>query len=153
MNKKYVLMILIIVILILIIGFLIYSPNFINQSKTINVGNSNFTMPEGYHMGEKNKFGAVSITNGSNSIFLLENEGTDVQGYIHSYEKILMGKNETMNVTIFNIDNMEIYKAISLNNTNNIHYFFIKNNKTYDIYTWDGNSNMDSTVIKLIGSS
>ena len=109
-------------------------------------------MPEGYHIGEKNTFGAISITNESNTIFLLENNGTNVQGYIDIYRKILIDKNESINITCFNIDNMEIYKIISLNNTQNIHYYFIKNNKTYDVYTWDGNPKMDSTVIKLIES-
>lgn len=151
MDKKYILLIFIFVIL-LILGFFIYSSNTLNRSDVIQVGTTNFTMPEGYHIGEKNTFGAISITNESNTIFLLENNGTNVQGYIDIYRKILIDKNESINITCFNIDNMEIYKIISLNNTQNIHYYFIKNNKTYDVYTWDGNPKMDSTVIKLIES-
>ena len=151
MDKKYILLIFIFVIL-LILGFFIYSSNTLNRSDVIQVGTTNFTMPEGYHIGEKNTFGAISITNESNTIFLLENNGTNVQGYIDIYRKILIDNNESINITCFNIDNMEIYKIISLNNTQNIHYYFIKNNKTYDVYTWDGNPKMDSTVIKLIES-
>ena len=150
MKKKFIIIALIIIVL-LILGCFIYL-DFFNQSNVIKVGNSNFTIPDGYHKGEVNEFGALSITNGSNSIYLSENNGTDVQGYINIYGNILKEKNESINVTSLNIDNFEIFKVTSVNNTNNVHYFFINNNKTYDIYTWGSNDKLDRVIINLIES-
>lgn len=118
----------------------------------IKVGDTDFKLPDGYHEGKMNKFGAVNITNGTNSIFLFEQDDANIQKYINNYKKEIQKQNQSMTIKNFTIDNIVIYKTNNNNNPNTIHYWFVKNNKTYDVYTWDGNKDMDSIVINLIKS-
>lgn len=142
----------IIIILILLVIGLIACASIIGQEKTFVVGSTEFIMPPGYNEGDINRFGATTISNGTNTIFLLEQNGTDVNKYIDEYKEFIKGKNESMVIKNYVIDNIKIYKTDNKDNPNTVHYWFVKNNKTYDIYKWDRNENMDSTVISLINS-
>ena len=39
---------------------------------------------------------------------------------------------------------------VSNNNTNVTHYWFVKDNQSYDVYTWDGNKDIGSIVNKFV---
>lgn len=149
MTKKSYLIIIIIIVIILILGFCIYSDLF-NQK--IKVGTTNFNMPNGYHEGALNEFGAINITNGTNSIFLFENNDDDIIKYVNSYEEHINDLNQTMDIINFTIDNIQIFKTNNKDNPTTVHYWFVKNNKTYDIYTWEGNEEIDSIILDIIKS-
>lgn len=149
MNKKSVIIIILFIILLLL-GMNIF--DFYNQEKIINVGSAEFTMPEGFEEGPMNEFGAKSITNGTNTIYLFENNDSDINKHIESYKAMIKDKNETMYITNFTFDGVLIYKTDNIDNPATDHYWFVKNGKTYDIYKWDRNENMDSMVIDLMKS-
>ena len=57
-----------------------------------------------------------------------------------------------MEVINFTIDNNVIQKSINSNNNFNVHYWFVKNGKSYEIYKWDDNPKMDYIVNDLVKS-
>lgn len=156
MMKKRYLIIFLVIILFGMLGSCVYADfiDFVDFDSTFKVGNTEFVIPEGYSEGNFNEFGATNITNGTNSIFILENNDTNVMEYVHDYENYINNtRNQSMNILTFTIDDMLVYKTDNVDNPNIIHYWFVKNNKTYDIYTWDGNEKIDSIVISMIKSS
>ena len=150
MKKSY-LIILIVVIILLLFGFIMYASPF-SQAKTLTVGNCTFDMPDGYSENGTNKYGATAITNGTNTIFLLEQNSSDVNKYVKEYEMSIKDKNESMKIQNLTIDGVKIYKTDNKDNPNTVHYWFVKGNHTYDIYKWDANKKMDNTVMNLIAS-
>ena len=124
-----------------------------DSDSTFKVGATTFNMPDGYHEGTPNEFGATNITNGTNSIFIVENNDSNIMSYITEYENYINNsRHQSMSIVNFTIDNTQIYKTDNKDDPNIIHYWFVKNKKTYDIYTWDGNKKMDSIVINMITS-
>ncbi|MBQ2832677.1 hypothetical protein [Methanobrevibacter sp.] len=154
MKYKSILFVIIIVILLVIIGFM--GLNMINNStnstqETVLVGSSNFTLPEGYHEGESNSYGDVNITNGEISIFLLEYHDSDLNKHIGDYNNSINDENQTLSLTNFTYNNIMVYKAINNAHPNTVHYWYVCNNKTYSIYSWDY-GNLDDIVTELIQS-
>lgn len=150
--KKTSLIILLIIIILAVIGFLAYTT-YTGSEQTVTVGSAKFALPQGYHEGSMNPFGATNITNGTNSIFISEYEGNNVSKHIQKYKTDLnKNNNDSFNTTELKIDNKNIYKTTNIKNKATVHYWYVNNDKTYDIYKWDGNNNMDSIVIDLINS-
>lgn len=150
MNYKTILIIALVIILA-IIGIVAYNTfNFSEQ--TCTVGAATFTLPPGYSEGAKNPYGATNITNGNNTIFIYEYNGSNISEHINEYGNFLKEKNESLDTTKLEIDNNIIYKTSNVKNKATVHYWFAKGNKTYDIYKWDGNKDMDSMVIDLVKS-
>lgn len=149
MIKKTYLIGILIIILILILGVCIV-PNLLNPP--IKVGAVNFEMPEGYHEGAVNAFGAVNITNGVSEVFLLEHKDSNTNEYIDEYKVHINEINQTMDIINYTIDNVQVFKTDNKDSPETVHYWFVKDNKTYDIYTWDGNKDIDSIVAQFINS-
>lgn len=151
MNKKLGIVILIIFLIIISIGVFKFN-DFSNVDKTVKVGSADFTLPKGYAVGSPNQYGAVNITDGNHSIYLAEYNTTDVNKLIRDYESFVKNQNQSMKIVNLTIDNVLIKKTDNADNPLNVHYWVVKNNKTYDIYKWDDNPNMDSLVIDLVKS-
>ena len=152
MNKKLI-MIVMAVLILLVMSVTVYAfPFFDDEGETFTVGNCTFDMPEGYSLNGTNKFCATAITDGENTIFILEQNSSNVNKYIKEYENQIKEKNESMKIQNMTIDDMKIYKTDNKDNPNTVHYWFVKGKNTYDIYKWDNNKKMDSIVIDLIGS-
>lgn len=144
MEKKFTL--LIVIVLILVGSFIFYEVNYnINHAK---LGVAYFEIPEGFH--EVNTPNIINLTNGTNSIFILKHTNNDIGSAIKEY-KNMIGNNYSVNITKFRINNIEVSKS-TINGSNTIHYWFIKNDNLYEIYTWSGNSQTDSIVNGLISS-
>lgn len=150
--KIKTILIIVIFILILTVGFLTLSDNNITQKKTVKVGDADFTLPNGYYRGNLNEDGSENITNGKNSIFLSSYKNNNISKYIWSYRDYKLKENKTSTVTNFTVDNTTIFKLTVTNEPWNIHYWFVKGEKVYSIYCWDGNANMDNLVTDLIKS-
>lgn len=149
MDKKYILIILLVVIL-LAIGVTFYSGSF-NQNK-ISVGNAEFTIPDGYHKGVNNQLNDLNLTNGYNSIFFAKYDGEDVESSVDEMSAFIKNQNQTPYLTNFTVDNVLVHKLTIINNTQYYRYWFVDNGVTYCIYTWDGNANTDNLVTDLIKS-
>ncbi|MBR3139447.1 MAG: hypothetical protein IKF11_01080 [Methanobrevibacter sp.] len=150
MNKKLI-MVLMAIAILLIMSVAVYAIPFFGP-EILTVGNCSFDMPDGYSLNGTNKYCATAISNGTNTIYLLEQNSTDVNKYIKEYENSIKEKNESMKIQNLTIDGMKIYKTDNKDNPNTVHYWFVKGNHTYDIYKWDANKKMDTTVMNLINS-
>ena len=149
-SKKIVIIVLAIVALLLIVNFTIINP--INTENKVTVGSTNFILPEGYIQGDTNTFDAVNITNGTNTVFISESDDDNITKVVRSYRKNIENKGQTMTVDRFHMDNYIFYKTNNVDNPGNIHYFFEKNNKVYDVYCWDGNADLGSIALELAKS-
>ena len=132
MDKKWLLISLIFCILIIAIGFFV-----LNSNNVVQVGSTSFKLPDGYVEGTPNQFGAVNLTDGKYSIFVVEHNGTDVKKYINEYNKdFVKTKNRTIDVLTLNIEGLDMYKSSNVDNPNNVHYWVVKNGKTFEFYKW-----------------
>lgn len=137
-----------IIILLLIIGFLLFN-NFSTQNSTVKIGDAVFTLPNGYKEDGVNEYGALTITNGTNSIYLVEHNDKDISKHVSEYENVTNYKNETMRIENFTMNNTLFYKTNNVDNPNTVHIWFVKNNNTYDIYKFDKNSKFQDSVMYL----
>lgn len=149
MQRRFKVVVLIIIIVVIVIGIGIF--DFFNQN-TVKVGESTFNIPEGYREGNLNEVGAVNLTNGYSSIFLSEYNTTDVESYVEGYVKNLEDQNISVDVVNYTVDDVMVYKSDNKNDSGNIHYWFVKNNKMYTVYTWDGSKEIESVVENFINS-
>ena len=149
MNKKS-LFIFILCFLLIFVGFLVFINS--ENSNTVSVGDSNFKLPEGYKEGTLNSYNDVNITNGTNSFFIVEYNTTDINECLDHYKKYCHDKNLSVKIDSFSINDKAIFESKLSNDTKNVHYWFMNNNKVYSIYSWSSNSEMKNDIIKLITS-
>lgn len=152
MDRKVVVIVLICIIIIGV-GVFVYDNNNLNSNNLFRVGSTDFKLPENYFVGSPNQFGAVNITDGEHSIFLVEYNDTNLTKHINEYQKFIKNKNQTIGVLNFTVDGISIHKTFNVDNPNNAHYWVLKNKKIYDIYKWDENPKMDYIVSELVKSS
>lgn len=150
MDKKTGMIVLLVCIVIIGIGIFEYGNEFTN--KYVQVGSTSFKLPNGYYEGIPNEFGSINITDGEHSIFLMEYNDSDVMEHIYDYQQFIKNKNQSMKIMNYTIENISMYKSYNINNSYNVHYWFVKNNKTYNVYKWDENPKMDGIVFDLINS-
>ena len=146
-NKKIIISIFILIILI-IFGFTYFS-NISNQNNTIEVGTTKFILPNGYKYVGISDLNAVAIDNGSNTIYLSEINDSNVTKYVNDYEKIIKEKNQTMIIQNITHNNIIYYKSVNFNSPNTTHYWFVKNNKTYSVFAYDGNTALEEIVFNF----
>lgn len=151
MNKKIIFGI-IIVILAIIMGLLIFNGQ-LNNDNNMKVGDTNFILPDGYSVSEVIKSGDANITNGTNSLGIIENNGSNIQKYIDKYVEKNKDRNYTTKINNFNIGGIEVYKSEIVENNETFHYWFVNNDKVYEIFTWDGNNQTDDVVFDLVKST
>ena len=145
-----ILILLVILIAVLSIGFLFNSTD-----NKVEVGSTYFSLPSGFEqesMIKEDNFVAVNITNGKNTIKIVEYKNTNVKNLIDNYIKIKNQDNHTVKVETLEIDSKPVYKSTDTSDSKIIHYWFEKNNKVYEIYSWDANSNTAGVIEKLISS-
>ena len=147
MKIKTFLGIILTIFLLLVIGFLLF--NNLTAQNTVSVGDANFLLPEGYKENGVNKFGALTITNGKNEIYIIEQNDANVNKYILEYNNVVKHKNETMSIENVTINNTMFYKSKNINTPEVVHMWFVKNGKTYEIYKYDNNSKFEDEVIYL----
>lgn len=147
MSKK--LWVILAIVIILIVGICAYG--FFNQ--TMKVGSATFDMPNGYHKGTPNYLGSVNITKENHTIFFTEYTDSNVMKYINDYKKLIFDdRNQTVEISNYTIGDNLIYKGVIKENPLVVHSWFVKDNNTYDIYTWDGNKDLDNVVINCVQS-
>lgn len=151
MEKELIFPISIIVLMLLCIGITV-SVDFFNHENEVMLETFYFPIPEGYTEGKMNEFGAMNYTDGNTSIFLLQYDDLDVESKINNYTDILERSNKEFALDNYTVNGNVIYKLVNNNNTNIIHYWFVKNNNSYDIYTWDGNKDIETVVNNFVSN-
>ena len=148
MEKKYSIIAISIIVILLIIGF-IYIGLF--KEESIKVGDANFILPSGFSAKGSNEIGDLIISDNNNQIYLAEYENDTVGDYITYYAHERNLNNETISSSNFTIGSTTVYKTTNTNTSSN-HYWFVKDGKTYTIYSWNKIENMDNIVSDLIKS-
>lgn len=139
--------VLLIIFLLIIMGFLLFN-NFSTQN-TVKVGDANFLLPNGYKEDGVNKFGALTITNGTNQFYIIKHDDSNVSRHISEYEKLVKEKNESMTIKNITMSNTIFYKTNNIDNPQVVHYWFVKNGNTYEIYKYNENNEFESQVMYL----
>ena len=142
MNKK--LIVIILILIMLGIGFVIA-----NQSNHVNVDGVNFQVPDSYKVIDRKT--SVNLTNGGDSIIILKNTTTDINNTVKQYIKSKEMQNFTVKSSKFKLNDVDVYE-VNVNKTIT-HYWFEKNNKVFEIYTWSTNPNTILVVNDLIKSA
>ena len=148
MDKKW--FALICIIILLVVGLIVYT-SFMNQETEVKVGDATFKIPDGYHLGNSDEKNVTNLTNGTKNICIKEYDDKNIKKHINSYINQSEKDNKTVKISNFTVGKTLVYKT-NLNKSAIVHYWFVKNNKTYNIYTWDKNPEIDSISIKLIES-
>lgn len=149
--KKSTIMIVIIVFLLLIIGFMVYFESF-NINNKLTMDDVNFTLPDGFHIGNPNNAGDINLTDGNISIFIKNYDDADIVRYVNSYSNLSEKNNYTIISSNFTIDNIVVYKSVN-NDTGSEYFWFVKNNKVFNIYVWGNYTNVDTKIFDLIKST
>lgn len=150
LSRNIKLLSIILIILIVLGGSIIYLTFF--NYNTAKVGSSELTLPKGYYEDGVNEYGAVRITNGRNEVFLLEFNDTDAYKHANDYVNSKNGTNESVYLSKFEIADGTIYKSSNFQKQSNVHYWFEKGDKSYEVYKWDGNPKMDDIVMFFYNS-
>jgi len=148
MDKKWIA---VIVIIILLVAGLIAFYSFSNQSNKVKVGSATFKTPDGYHVEDSKDKNVTNLTKGNKNIYIKEYNDKNVKKYINSYVSQSKKNNKTVKISNFTVGKTTVYKS-NLDNSSAVHYWFVKKNKTYTIYSRDKNPEIDSITIKLIES-
>ena len=136
-----------------IVGLMVFYQH--NDSKNqIKVGATSFTLPEGFYQGSMNDANDYNITNGYDTLFLKECGNKNISKYINEYKNYKNRGTDNKSVILnnFTVNKIVVFKSTIVNESSNFHYWFNYNNKTYSIYTLNGNSNSDNIVKNILNS-
>ena len=61
-------------------------------------------------------------------------------------------ENDSLEFSKLNMGDVQVTKSVSKKNPKTFHYWFEKNGKTYEAFTWSGNHNSDAFLTNLIVS-
>lgn len=148
MDKK---LIAVIVIIILLVAGLIAFYGLTNQDNKVKVGYGTFKIPDGYHVEDSKNKDVINLTKGNKNIYIKEYNDKNVEKHINSYINQSEKNNKTVKISNFTVGKTLVYKS-NLENSSTVHYWFVKKNNAYTIYSWDKNPEIDSITIKLIES-
>ena len=141
----------IIVILVIIIAIMGFSM-LTSSGNQVNIENTIFDIPSGFHQGEMSKLNHVNLTNGKESIFIYKCSGNDIEQIIEEYEDYKKSENDSVSTSNFTVNNTIVYKS-TINNTKTVHYWFEYGDKVYSIYTWGVQGDIDEIVSNIIKSA
>lgn len=147
MEKKWIA--LIFVIILLVVGLIAFY-NFSTQENEVKIGNSTFKLPNGYFIGNSNN-NITNLTDGTHEIYIGSYNDKNINKHVDSYVNDSMDNNRSIKISNFTVGKTLVYKS-NIKDSKTVHYWFVKNKNTYNIYSVDKNSEIDSTVIKLIES-
>lgn len=150
MDKKWI--IIICIVILLVIGLIAYYSFFTNQENTVKIGDTTFKLSNGYHKVASNNENITNLTNGTNNIYIEKYDDPHMKKYIKSYVSFSEKNNRSVELSKFTVGDTLVYKS-NLNTSDTVHYWFVKNNHTFTLYSWDQNPEIDSATIKIIEST
>lgn len=147
MDKKFIFAAIIIIILAIIGCFMVFN-NFGNGH--IEVKGTQFALPDGFTESTVLKDGNANITNGNTSLIFVKYGGSNIQQYIDKYVDYNKERNYTTKLSNFTAGGVEVYKAAITENKNVFHYWFVKDDNVFEVFTRDGNDQTDKIVLELV---
>ena len=148
MDNKW--FIIVCIIILLVVGFIAFNT-FTNHETEVKIGDSTFQIPEGYHIEKSKKDDVTNLTNGTNNIYIQKYDDKKVKKHIDSYINKTKQSNKTVKISNFTVGKTLVYKA-NIDRSSAVHFWFVKDNTTYAIYSLDKNPEIDSITTKLIES-
>ena len=148
--KKKSLFLIIVCIIVFSFVFLTYA-GIINQDETLQVGEINFKVPEGYRYAGLTDQGFSILNNGLDSIYFDYYDDTNVSTHVKDFVKDCESKNRSVVVSNFTTNDIFVYEAV--NSKNSTHYWFVYGDKTYTFFTWKETFKIDDIAHYLIDSS
>lgn len=146
-----------IILLIIILGVLAFIFNGFSFSNSCNVGEAFFDLPSNYQLDStaiqhKEGYVVVNITNGKNIISIIEYEDGDLEEVFQNYSNKRNNENYSLEVSNLTIDNNLVIKSVKYTDYKNVHYWFAKNGRVYEIFSWDTDENFEKNVEFMIKS-
>lgn len=149
MDKKSLILI---VVCIIVFSFVCLSYlGVFNHEETLQVGEINFKLPEGYKLVGKDKDGNEKITNGLDSILFTYYDDTNVSQHVNNYIKYCNSKKWNVNSSNFTTNGVVVYETVTSTGSN--HYWFVYKDKTYAFFTSKETFNIDDIAHSLIDSA
>lgn len=142
MEKKYLIVLFGIVIILIIFG-LFFINNYVNLDGTF------FKSIDGYKANYGDEF--INFTDDKNFI-LIKTSNDTINNSVNSYLKTEDSLNVTYKSSNFSLGGLKVYK-VTLDKYPVVHFWFEKNNKVFEIYTWNNDETTDLKVFNLIKSS
>ena len=139
-----------IIVTIIVFSFVFLTYSGINQ-QTLQVGEINYKIPEGYKYIGLNEHGSPTLTNGLDSIYFTYYNDTNISHHVKEHIDECKSKNRTVVLSNFTVNDIFVYKTVNSKNSN--HFWFVCDNKTYSFFTWKETFNMDDIARSLISSS
>lgn len=137
------------IIIILIILGLIIGGGYLFFQKNIKVGDAYFSLPDGYECIANGKY--ANITNDNESYIIIQNYDTnDIDNVTKDYVNYNKEHNITINITKVKAGDYTVYKSAMKSNPDIVHYWYVYNNKVYEIYTRSANSQIDDIINNMI---
>ena len=149
MEKKSLFLI---IVCIIVFSFVIFTyAGIINEDETLQVGEINFKIPEGYKYIGFVKEGFPALNNGLDSIYFDCYNDTNISHHVNDFLNECKSKNRSVDVSNFTTNDIFVYKVV--NSKNSTHYWFVYGDKTYTFFTWKETFNIDDIAHYLIDSS
>ena len=96
---------------------------------------------------------SINVTSGSKYICLVKEVADEnITISIDKYTNNKKNGNDTLKFSKFNCRDISVTKSVSSKNPNVLHYWFVKDGKTYEAFTWSGDSNSDAFLTNLINT-
>lgn len=150
MNKKKVIILILIFILIVIGAFVFYESSL---SQKVKVGDSYFTIPKEFQKEDISDNLVRFIANDKILFINSDINASDIDSAVSNYVKFKnQSENLSINVQKLDLDGLTVYKSVVQNNSSVVHYWFIKDNHIYEIYTPTFDSNMETVILNIIKS-
>ncbi|WP_407379218.1 hypothetical protein [Methanobrevibacter sp.] len=149
MDKKSLILL---IVCIIVFSFVVLTyAGIINQEETLQVGEINFKLPEGYKFAGYTEQGYPKITNGLDSIYFEYYNDTDISKHVKNFTDYCKTKNRNVTLSNFTTGDVTVYKTVTSDHRNN--YWFVNGDKTYTFFTWKETFNVDDLANYLIDSS
>ena len=147
MNYKRIVVIIIIIILILLGGMFLFQEN---SMKKVTVNDVEFSVPSKYQ-DQMDSTHLLRLTSGENIYFINVLNSSDVKFFVNDYVAHKnTTENKSVNISKLDYSNSTIYKSVVSDNSSIVHYWFLKDGKSCEIYTGTADSNTDNFILDII---
>lgn len=153
-SKKIVFGIIFLIIFLVALAFVLNAFSF---SDNCNVGEAFFELPSNYELDSttilhKDDYIILNITNKKNVISVVEYKNGDLQKVFSDYTQRKQNENISLDVSNLTIDNIKVIKSVNNADAKNVHFWFEKNGRVYEIFSWNADDNFEKNVESMIKS-
>ena len=149
MKREFLFPILIIILMLFCI-MITSSVDFFDSDQGTSLESIYFPLPEGYSEGAISDSSSLNYTNGNSSIIISQDDNLNIENKVNNYKNYLENNYQDANIENYVVNNVSIYKIVNNNYTSIAHYWFVKDNKSYEIYTQDGNNDIETIINNFV---